>query len=295
VRVDFHGSAASRGSRWIRIAPALLQPIECDTLRRLGAVNDGGYVVPVQAIQHASALLSFGLAHDWSFERAAAALNPNLRVEAYDHSVGRALFLGMAVKSTVSVHLRLLALSPAGASASARRVARAMDYFRFFSGRHRHQAKRIWYNTDDDSANIEDVLDAMDSAPISIFAKVDIEGTEYHILPALIARAPQLTGMVIEFHHTDICSEIFTAQMRLLRECFEVVHVHGNNFADLNEDHTLPLSLEISFLNKALLTRAASPYRGPLPRPGLDAPNNPRRADYVLDLGMSATPLESAS
>ena len=286
-------AALSSNARGVRVEHSLLRPVSCQSLRRVGGPNDGGYVVPVHAIQSAAVLLSFGLANDWSFERGAASLNPDLRIESFDPSVGRTHFLGMGLRSAISVPLRFLTLSPSGARSSATRVARAIDYFRFFSAEHRHHTRRIWYNNDHGSAKIDEVVDSAGSMPLSIFAKIDIEGTEYRILPALIARAARFTGLMIEFHNVDICAELFNAQMMLLREHFEVVHIHGNNFGDLNEDHSLPLSLEISFLNKGLFSGRASPYRGPLPRPGLDAPNDPRRADYVIELDISA-PRESA-
>jgi hypothetical protein len=36
-------------------------PVACETLVRLGNQNDGGYVIPLNAVTAANALLSFGL------------------------------------------------------------------------------------------------------------------------------------------------------------------------------------------------------------------------------------------
>src|SRR5436305_15163871 len=92
--------------------------------------------------------------------------------------------------------------------------------------------QRVWYNSDDGSADIHQIIAGTGlTTPLSLFAKVDIEGSEFRILPALIARAQLFTRLVVEFHNLDICAEIFTAQMQALREHFEVVHVHGNNHA----------------------------------------------------------------
>jgi hypothetical protein len=267
----------------------LLRPIVCQSLRRVGGPHDGGYVVPTEAIARASVLLSFGLDMDWSFERGATALNSNLRVEIYDHTVRRAMFKSRALRSTISAPLRLLSLSLSGARSSWQRAAHARDYLRFFSGIHRHHEQRIWYNRDDDSAAIADVIDATASGlPLSIFAKIDVEGTEYRLIPAICQRAHRFTGLVIEFHNTDICAEIFNSQMAALREHFEVVHVHGNNYGGLNHARTLPLSIEVSFLSKALVSGTPALYRGGLPRRGLDAPNDPSRPDYVLPFGAEA-------
>ena len=154
---------------------------------------------PIVAICRASTLLSFGLATNGSFERAAVKMNPALRVEAYDPSVGKGRFVELAIRAAFSAPLRLVALSPRGARAE-------------------------------------------HGGAMSIFAKIDIEGTEYRILPFTASRAELFTGLVIEFHDTDVCAPVFNAQ------------------------------------------RDARRYVGPLPRPDLDAPNDPKQPDYVLEL-----------
>src|SRR4051812_14557297 len=78
-------------------------------LIRLGSAHDGGYVVPRHAIMTANHLLSFGVATNWDFERAAVDLNRRLTVDAYDPSVSPRRFAQMAVRSSLSVPLRALA------------------------------------------------------------------------------------------------------------------------------------------------------------------------------------------
>jgi hypothetical protein len=100
----------------------------------------------------------------------------------------------------------------------------------------------------------------------------------------MMERPELFTGLVVEFHDTDICADMFNGQLRRLRRDFEIVHVHGNNHGDLSIDGALPLTLEISFLNRRLFDEPPSTYRGPLPRPELDSPNDARRPDYAIDL-----------
>ena len=264
---------------------SLLRPVTCDDLRRLGGPNDGGYVVPLRAVTRASTLLSFGLEKNWRFEQDAAALNPRLDVHVYDPSVHRRDFVEEGMRSAVSVPLRFLSFSAGGARSSYRRVRLARDYLRFFRGRVKHHELRVWYNGDRGSASIDAILDAcVPRTPLSIFAKIDIEGTEYRVLPAIAERAELFTGLAVEFHDTDICADMFNGQLRRLRRDFEVVHVHGNNHGDLSVDKALPLTLEISFLSRRLFKESPQPYRGPLPRPELDSPNDARQPDYMIDL-----------
>lgn len=268
-----------------RVDARLLRPVECPGLRRLGSPHDGGYVVPEITLRKARVLLSFGLSVDWRFERDALALNPGLAIRAYDHTVGPRRFRTAALKSSFSVPLRLIGGSPRGSRASLAKLRNALDYFRFFRGRVQHLQQRVWYNADRGSAAIAEILATAGSdAPQSIFAKIDIEGSEYRILPALIERAELFSGMAIEFHDTDICATVFNEQMAALREHFEVAHVHANNYGDMSVDHALPLTWEVTLIHRALLGAPVRAYTGPLPRPGLDTPNNPAWPDHPVNL-----------
>jgi hypothetical protein len=64
-----------------------LHPVACESLVRVGNRNDGGYVVPLVAVKAAGALVSFGLAHDWTFERDFKQQNPDAVIHCYDHTV----------------------------------------------------------------------------------------------------------------------------------------------------------------------------------------------------------------
>ncbi len=268
-----------------RIDAAALLPAECSDLCRVGSANDGGYVVPAQALRRASVLLSFGLSVDWNFERGALALNPGLVIHAYDHTVGPKHFVKSALSGAFGAPLMLIRLRPRKSMRSLRKLRNSLDYFRFFSGSSRHFQQRVWFNDDRGSASIDTIVARTGAtAPHSLFAKVDIEGSEYRILPFICDRARLFSGMVIEFHDTDICAATFDAQIAQLRRDFEIVHTHANNYGDLSVDHTLPLTWELSLLHKDLLGGPARPYLGPLPRPDLDRPNNPSRPDYELRL-----------
>ena len=267
-----------------RVDPALLVPNRRADLRRLGSAHDGGYVVALETIVGARHLLSFGLAANWDFERDAVALNPELTLEAFDPSVGPRHFAGMAVRSALSVPLRFVGADPRGAQSSANRVRTAVDYFRFFTRGAAHTRKRVWYNSDRNSAAIADILaDVRAKQRGPVFAKIDIEGSEYRILPWIIGAADLFTGLVVEFHDTDICADIFNDQLSQLREHFEIVHVHGNNYGDLAIDGSLPLSLEITFVHRRLASRAPGDVGHAQAGGPLDAPNDPGRPDFVID------------
>jgi hypothetical protein len=267
-----------------RINTAALVPAECPDMRRLGSPNDGGYVVPMRALERASVLLSFGVSVDWTFERDTLVVNPGLVIHAYDHTVGPRKFVGLALHSALTLPLQLLRLSPRGTRKTLRKLHRSLDYFFFFKGRCRHFRQRVWFNDDRGSAGIKSIIARTGAtAPHSIFAKIDIEGSEYRVLPFIAEQAHLFSGLAIEFHDTDICAATFDAQIALLRRDFEIVHTHANNYGGLSVDGQ-PMTWEVSLLHKDLLDRPVRPYTGPLPRPGLDTPNDPSRPDYELFL-----------
>lgn len=260
-----------------------LQPVECPDIQRLGSPCDGGYLVPLKAIRRATLLISCGLSVDWTFERDVRRINPGIAIDAYDHTVGRKLFRKSVARGAFSVIGRALALSPRGAKSSYQKLRTAIDYFRFFRGKVRHHQNRVWYNNDRDSVTLTDMLRrTSDSTPCSVFAKIDIEGSEYRFLPDLVDHAERFSGMVVEFHDIDICADQFNRCIRELKQYFHVVHVHGNNYGDLSIRHEFPNTLEISFIHKSLLSPLPSQLTKPLPIAGLDTPNDPTRPDYPL-------------
>src|SRR5262249_29261331 len=112
-----------------------------------------------------------------------------------------------------------------------------------------------------------------------VLLKVDIEGGEYRILPAIGGFADRIDLLAIEFHDTDPLRPIFEAQIRSLLEHFVIVHLHANNIAGIAEDG-LPDAVEITLMHKR--HRASEQRRDRLPLAGLDQPNDPKRPDYEL-------------
>jgi hypothetical protein len=60
--------------------------------------------------------------------------------------------------------------------------------------------------------------------------------------------------------------------------------VHGNNGDTLIPGASVPKALEVTLVARDLLTpeETGRPFAGPLPRPGLDFPNDPERSEFPL-------------
>ena len=170
-------------------------PVKCETLVRVGNPNDGGYVVPLNAIMAAHALVSFGLSHDWTFERDFKRHNRDAIVHCYDHTVS----LRTAFQFSIGQLLRFVFLFRAR---SLRKIFTWIDYKLFFRSEATHFKQRIWPDDQDNSATIDDVFSRL-PAECPVFVKMDIEGSEYLVLDDLLQHSRNIVAMAIEFHDVD--------------------------------------------------------------------------------------------
>jgi hypothetical protein len=98
----------------------------------------------------------------------------------------------------------------------------------------------------------------------SVFIKIDIERSEFRVLPDVVRFQEYLSGFVVEFHDLDILWINFTELMNRLLVDFDLTHVHGNNFCGLIPNTATPKLLEITFLKRGLPAESrGSPARAP--------------------------------
>jgi hypothetical protein len=253
---------------------AELHPVECASLVRIGGANDGGYVVPLEAVKAAGALLSFGLSHDWTFERDFGRRNPEAAIHCYDHTV--------SVLTTVPYSLGQLARFVVRRRARyLRNVLAWLDYLAFFRSKNVHFRQRIWRDHSDGSATIADAFDRL-PARRPVFVKMDIEGSEYRVIDDLLARAQDIAALTVEFHEADIAPDLFNATIAKIKRDFHIVHIHGNNMGGLAPFH-FPMSPEITFLNKSFFGSPPTLSRLQYPIPGLDRPNHPDLPEFGFE------------
>lgn len=252
---------------------SFLNPRVIDDLVRYGQGRDGGYLLPASVVAQIDAVLSFGLATDWSLEQDLAAQRDRT-IHVYDHTVGAKSFR----RSLKSAFFKFLGGRTSFADLR-HRYSTASGYPRFFTGRHVHYRERAFNRQD----NANDATLAIAFARLGearhVFVKMDIEGGEYRLIPEIARYADRIDLLAIEFHDTDPLRPVFESQVRALLEHFAIVHLHGNNIAGVAADG-LPDALEITFLS----TRFAIPERrrDRLPVAGLDLPNDPLKPDLAL-------------
>ena len=251
-----------------------LHPVACESLVRVGNTYDGGYVVPLVAVKAAGALLSFGLSHDWSFERDFKQRNPDAIIHCYDHTVSlRTAFqysIGQLARSVLLFRLSAL-----------RRIFTWIDYERFFRSSGIHFKQRIWSDNQDNSATIEDVFSRL-PPQCPVFVKMDIEGSEYLVLEDLLRHSHDIVAIAVEFHDVDLAPDRFNSVVEKLKQDFYIVHIHGNNLGR-KTSFNFPAAPEMTFLNKRFFPSVPPPSRLKYPVAGLDRPNHPRFPEFTFE------------
>ena len=251
-----------------------LHPVACDLLARVGNTHDGGYVVPLAAVKAAGALVSFGLSHDWTFERDFKKQNPGAIIHCYDHTVS----LRTAVQYSIGQLLRsVVLLRPA----ALRRIFTWIDYRRFFRSHGTHFRQRIWSDNRDNSATIDDVFSRLPQQ-CPAFVKMDIEGSEYLVFDDLLRHSNDIVAMAIEFHDVDVDPSRFNSAIKEIKRDFYIVHIHGNNLGGKTA-FNFPAAPEITFLNKRFFPSAPPLSRLKYPVTGLDHPNHPRFPEFTFE------------
>jgi hypothetical protein len=251
-----------------------LRPVACGSLLRIGNQNDGGYVVPLDAVLAARALASFGLSHNWTFERDFKAHNSGAIVHCYDHTVS----LWTAFLYSLGQLLRLVLQFRASAL---RRAFTWIDYIVFFQKDGIHFKQRISCDNQNNGATIKDVFDRLPTE-CPVFVKMDIEGSEYSVLDDLLRHSKDIVAIAMEFHDVDTIPGIFNSAVEKIKRDFYIVHIHGNNLGGVTP-FNFPNAPEITFLNKRFFNSLPPPSSLKYPVPGLDSPNHPKLVEFTFE------------
>jgi len=245
--------------------PAYLIPQKCDTLVRVGRLNDGGYLINSEDISATAYLICCGVFDDWSFEECFLKLRQqSIPLVAFDPTVSLGFFW-RRLRSSLTRILKPQMLI--------RDLKKLVSYMRFFKGPDRLHIRR-WVGAPHLANSIslaEFVRDRFGDE--QGFFKIDIEGSEYRLLPELIDLQPRMSGLAIEFHDCDLHLDAIEKFVRDIK--LSLVHVHPNNCGGISMGG-LPLVLEMTFSRGGLPRESVSS----LPH-DLDSDNNPVGDHYV--------------
>ena len=225
------------------VFPNYLKPFNCDEIIRVGKDNDGGYLIDKRSMECSEILLSFGIDHDWSFEKEFLK-NTNCIVHTYDGSVGLIFFL-----KKIKMRMKGMATKPSREyfEVSKYWLKLPLKFYNFFNlvkNKNGPNHYEINVGNKPEQITFKNTLDNLPIKSEKIFLKIDIENDEYTLLNDILKYSYLFTGLVIEFHRAkDNILEI-----KRFIELFDlkIVHVHINNYCEFVEG-TIPDVFEISF------------------------------------------------
>ena len=261
------------------------RPYIYENLIRLGEPNaDGGYVVPSDLIDSSAALLSLGLGSNWTFDYAVKQRNPQIRVIGVDHSVSANKFKIALRRAKRKAFLYRIFGNKGKLGKYLSKITSLKAYFELYHNHsNSHIQKMVAPATNERQISINDLIGMLPgNAPHDIFIKMDIEGSEYAMIDQIMKNHQRIDGLAIEFHHLDKKADEFNLAIDKLNTHFRIVHIHGNNCTPYCKVSDFPSTVEVTFVHKAKMPEGERLQDCKYPRPDLDTPSTPKRADYQL-------------
>ncbi len=254
-----------------------LKPIKNPNLIRLGRNHDGGYVIDSSIIKKCNTLISFGLGSDWSFELEYIKRNKNVKIYLYDHTVSAYPY----IKDILKYGKRFLTLRSKYKDVLIR-LKYLNDYNRFLKSKNIIFFKEeITFPSDSrKKADIHKVFSRIETDE-EVILKVDIEGSEYKIINQIKMFSKKIKMIIIEFHWINQNENSFIDSVKMLKENFDIIHVHGNNHHGKLKSG-IPIVLEMTFLNKNYTSDYNNEYVNNFPLAGLDYPCNLYKEDLTF-------------
>ena len=236
---------------------------------RLGGPCDGGYAVNLESLCKSSALFTYGVSNDISFEIDYVKATGK-KVFCFDHTCNP-VYVPPGFEKNITHFLE---------GVSGEKQEKTDTFFAHY-----------------DKYFEKHFNDHENSFGNKVLLKIDIEGNEYETFSKMdIEKLSEIAaGLIIEFHflaspeHRAMFFDLLTR----INKYFYLTHLHGNNFlgnfdffekrfaSDINEWYiekfSIPRLLELSFLNKEMTSYIELDTREYPLQETLDAPNMPLR------------------
>jgi hypothetical protein len=188
--------------------PIFLKPKKNYLLERIGKDNDGGYLVCPRSIKETSSLISLGINDDWSFEEDFLKKNKNIHVSYFDPGTSFLYLTKIFFKKLFFFfYYKPLEI-----------IKSFFQLLKFFL------IKKKIYNI---YISHGDILKYTKKVKAPFFLKIDIEGSEYRILRDIIKIKKKISGLVIEFHNTDLFIDNIKYFIKNIG--LKLIHTHANN------------------------------------------------------------------
>jgi len=254
--------------------PKQFKPNHLYELIRLGRNNDGGYLAGKNSVFNSSALISFGINDDCSFEKEFKNLQ-NIDVFCFDYDVGTRFWFKKfrrALRKSLKGEIKLLKDF----------FINIFNYKLFFNSSGSFFYKQRIVGKEDNyllsgEININKIINN-NNLKKNLFLKIDIEGSEYEILEDVISFSSYINMLVIEFHDVDLNLNKIINFINSID--LELIHIHPNN--SINYRNNIPPCLEFSFERNPIIVsnHVHFPHK-------LDQKNDKRNDDLKLNFSIN--------
>lgn len=264
---------------------SLLRPFQFPGLVRIGRQeSDGGYVIPEILIRGTSLLLSFGLSLDWTFDHDFKTRNPSVRIIGVDHTIGFTMLFRRMCVAIFKVPYYTFRSNKLKVADYRSRLSEVPLFLKLFGFPSKHIRKMVTGTRGAKWITLDELLsDISSSTKHNVFLKMDIEGSEYEVIPHIVKHHERLNGLAIEFHDLHSAPETFSRGIDQLSEHFVIVHIHGNNWGIYSEEIDFPECVELTLVHRSLFTEEPVLSVAAYPRADLDVPNKFDTPGYVLN------------
>tara|TARA_E500000331_G_scaffold273379_1_gene265345 strand:+ start:210 stop:1016 length:807 start_codon:yes stop_codon:yes gene_type:complete len=255
-----------------------LKPIKTKALIRMGEKFDGGYVVDSNIINNSNKLISLGLGTDWSFELDYLKLK-NKKIDIYDHTISSWPY----IKDVIKYFRRLITFKTTYDGFKVR-LNNYLNFKKFLNLNNvtLFKEKITFPIKNKKEADIEKIFSRINKDD-NIILKCDIEGSEFEIIEQVLKFSNKIDMLIFEFHWINETNneDIFIKSIDKLKEKFEIIHLHGNNYNTISESG-LPIVLEMTLFNNKYRPSKIE-YVNNFPVENLDYPNNPFEKDLKFN------------
>ena len=245
--------------------PKVLIPLDDEHLIRLGNNSDGGYIISKKIFKKCKTCLSFGLGDNFNFEEHLKAINPNVQVYMYDHTINIHYFIKyFFFWLWHNIRYRRLNL----------RFMYFLRYYNFFLKKKNNFHIREKISADN---SLSKIIKTLKINTNNTLLKIDIDGSEYEIIDEI--KNYNFLCLVIEFEDADKNIEKIVKFVEENKN-LKIIHLHANNFLPVGKND-IPKAIEITFQNASFFKNQKLSNKN-YPIPYLDFPNNQMREDIKL-------------
>ncbi len=243
----------------------LLTPKPIKDLVRIGSDFDGGYFIKQSTIHQSKVLIGLGVFINWEFETEFNNYNKNnLHTYLVDASVSPKFYKTYFIKAIAKfgyysikqpLHIPFFFKKYIINS-----IGLSKKWNQFFVNNKAIFIQKFFSNKNDNlfispTELFIKILSENELTENSVFVKMDIEGSEYDVLNELEKYYKYINCFAIEWHNVDERKEQFINLVTQLKQAFDIVFVHNNNYAKMI-DENFAASMEITFVKKDLIAKS---------------------------------------